>query len=318
MAQRLMGQVRAELRKRHYSLATERTYCRWIVQYIRFHELRHPRELGAKQVEAFLSYLAVQRNVAAATQNQALAALLFLYKAVLEIELPWLDDLTRAKKPARVPVVLTRREVDAVLAQLLGQNRLVGQLLYGAGLRLMECLRLRVKDVDFERREITVRSGKGGKDRRTVLPAGLIPALQRQLLQGRQLYLQDRSIQLAGVHLPFALARKYPSAGTSWTWFWLFPAATPSCDPRSGVLRRHHLDGSRFQRAMRTAVRQAGLTKPASAHTLRHSFATHLLERGQDIRTVQELLGHSDVRTTQIYTHVLNRGASGVLSPLDA
>ena len=314
---RLLDQVRHRCRVKHYSIRTESCYVDWIRRFILFHDKRHPADMGAPEVEAFLSHLAVNRNVAASTQNQALAAILFLYREVLEIELPWLEGVTRAKRPPRLPVVLSESEVQRLLAQLEGTPLLIASLLYGSGLRLMEALRLRVKDVDLERKEIIVRSGKGGKDRHTVLPTRLIPSLRAQIDRVKTLHEQDLLDDLAPVYLPHALERKYPNAGRELAWQFLFPAEKPSVDPRTGVRRRHHIHEARFQRAMKKAVRRAGLNKPASSHTLRHSFATHLLERGYDIRTVQELLGHKDVRTTQIYTHVLNRGGQGVRSPLD-
>lgn len=314
---RLLDRVRERCRVKHYSIRTEKRYVDWIRRFILFHGKRHPAEMGAPEVEAFLSHLAVARDVAPSTQNQALAALLFLYRDVLEIELPWLDGVTRAKKPSRLPVVLTVTEVRALLAHLDGVHHLVAALLYGSGLRLMEAIRLRVKDVDFARLEITVRDGKGGKDRRTMLPGSLVEPLKQQLQRVSVLHEQDRRDGLPPVYLPHALARKYPKAGLELGWQYLFPARKPSKDPRSGIIRRHHLNEKAFQRAFKRAVREAGLVKPASSHTLRHSFATHLLENGYDIRTVQELLGHQDVRTTQIYTHVLNRGGHGVRSPLD-
>ena len=315
---KLMERVRREVRKRHYSLSTERTYCAWIVRFIRFHDLRHPESMGAAEVEAFLSHLAMDRRVAASTQNQALAAILFLYKAVLGIELPWLDGITRAKRPARLPTVLSRQEVAAVLGQMSGTAGLMARLLYGSGMRVAECTRLRIKDVDLQRRTLTVRSGKGGKDRVTVLPDQLLNPIRGQMERARTLYQQDRAAGVPGVFLPYALASKYPGADQSWPWFWLFPAQRLARDPRSELLRRHHIAPQRLQKAIARAVARSGLDRPASAHTLRHCFATHLLERGQDIRTVQTLLGHADVRTTMIYTHVLQRGAAGVLSPLDA
>jgi len=273
--------------------------------------------MGAVEVEAFLTWLAVEGQVAASTQGQALAALLFLYKQVLAIDLPWLDEVVRAKRPQRLPTVLTPEEVRAVLMQLEGVHALMARVLYGTGMRLMECLRLRVKDLDLARREVTVYQGKGDKDRRTVLPASVIPALEAQLAWVKQRWQRDREANLAGVQLPNALARKKPEEDKTLAWFWVFPARDVSVDPRSGIERRHHAHEQGIQRAIKRAVLAAGITKPASTHTLRHSFATHLLESGQDIRTVQELLGHSDVKTTMIYTHVLNRGPMGVISPLD-
>ena len=314
---RLMDLVRDALRLRHYSLRTEQSYLGWIKRFIFFHDKRHPIEMGAREVEAFLTWLAVEGRVSASTQGQALAALLFLYKQVLGVDLPWLDEVVRAKRPQRLPTVLTPEEVGAVLAQIDGVQQLMARLLYGTGMRLMECLRLRVKDVDLARREVTIREGKGDKDRRTVLPASLIPALEVHLARVRALWEKDRMANLPGVQLPDALARKKPEEGKTLAWFWLFPARDVSVDPVSGVQRRHHAHEQGIQRAIKRAVLAAGIMKPASTHTLRHSFATHLLESGQDIRTVQELLGHSDVKTTMIYTHVLNRGPMGVISPLD-
>lgn len=314
---RLLDQVRQRCRVKHYSIRTEKCYVDWIRRFILFHQKRHPSEMGAPEVEAFLTHLAVNRNVAASTQNQALAAILFLYREVLEIELPWLDGVTRAKKPPRLPVVLSETEVSRLLAQLDGTPLLIASLLYGSGLRLMEALRLRVKDIDLERSEITVRAGKGGKDRHTILPEKLVPLLSAQIDRVRAIHEQDLHDQVAPVYLPHALERKYPRAGRELAWQYLFPAKKPAIDPRSGLLRRHHVHEKGIQRAIKAAVRRAGLNKPASSHTLRHSFATHLLERGYDIRTVQELLGHKDIRTTQVYTHVLNRGGNAVRSPLD-
>ena len=314
---RLLDEVRDRIRVRHYSRRTERAYVGWIRRFILFHDKRHPREMGAAEVEAFLTHLAVAADVAAGTQNQALSALLFLYREVLGVELPWLESVTRARRPRRVPTVLTEAEVHRVLARLQGRDWLMASLLYGTGMRLMECVRLRVKDVDFARNEITVRDGKGGKDRRTVLPASLADPLRQQLARVREVLREDLDCAWAGVNLPHALARKYPNAGRELAWQYVFPSVQRSRDPRDGALRRHHIDEKGLQRAVTRAVRAAGIAKPASCHTLRHSFATHLIEAGYDIRTVQELLGHKDVATTQIYTHVLNRGGRGVLSPLD-
>jgi len=317
-APKLLDQVRHAIRIRHYSIRTEDSYVYWVRAYIRFHGLRHPRELGAREVTDFLSHLATERDVAAATQQQALSALLFLYRHVLEIELPWLNDLVRPKKPARLPTVLNHQEIAALLAAVPPEHGLMARLLYGTGMRLMECLRLRIKDVDFVRREILIHDGKGAKDRVTVLPQSLIAPLQGQLAQARVLFDHDRMAGRPGVYLPHALERKYPNAGASWGWFWVFPASGLSVDPRSGIERRHHAHEKRLQRAMKLASQAAGIAKPVSVHTLRHSFATHLLNAGYDIRTVQELLGHADVSTTMIYTHVLNRGGRGVVSPVDA
>ena len=313
----LYAEVRRQIRLRHYSRRTEQAYLGWIRRFVQANGRRHPRELGGVEVERFLSQLATEGNVAAGTQNQALAALLFLYREVLGITLPWMDSMVRAKRPARVPVVLSREEVGRLLAVLQGCDWLMAALLYGTGMRLLECLRLRVKDVDFARREITVRDGKGGKDRRVPLPARVQAALRQQLARAQVLHEQDRAQGFGEVWLPHALARKYPGAARDWAWQYIFPSDRRSRDPREGCERRHHRDEAGLQRAIKRARQLAGVAKLASCHTLRHSFATHLLESGADIRTVQELLGHSDVSTTQIYTHVLNRGAGGVLSPLD-
>ena len=316
-APRLLEQVRARIRFKHYSIRTEHTYVDWIKRFIRHFGKRHPKDMGADEVQSFLTHLAVAGNVAASTQNQAKSALLFLYKEVLALELPWLDKVEAARTPKRLPVVLTRDEVMAVLLRLEGRHGLIARLLYGTGLRIMECLRLRIKDVDFERGEILVRDGKGAKDRVTMLPASVIPALREHVERVRELHRQDLAAGHGEVHLPYALDRKYPSAGREWMWQYVFPSASLSIDPRTGVVRRHHVQDQSVQRAIRQAVRDAGINKPATPHTLRHSFATHLLDSGYDIRTVQELLGHSDVSTTMIYTHVLNRGGRGVASPLD-
>lgn len=316
-APRLLDQVREKIRVKHYSIRTEKSYVEWIKRFILFHDKRHPASMGGPDVEKFLSHLAMDRNVAASTQNQALAAILFLYREVLKIELPWLDDMQRAKKPSRLPVVLTRAEVRGVLSHLDGMMGLMAALLYGSGLRLMECVRLRVKDVEFDYKQIVVRDGKGGRDRVTMLSANLIEPLKQQIERARVLHEQDLREGFGAVYLPFALERKYPNAPREWGWQYLFPATHRTVDPRTNIERRHHIDEKRLQRAMKNAVRAASIHKPASCHTLRHSFATHLLENGYDIRTVQELLGHQDVSTTMIYTHVLNKGALGVNSPLD-
>ncbi len=314
---RLLDQVRGKIRLKHYSIRTEQAYVDWIKRFILHFDKRHPRELGAAEVEAFLTHLAVVGRVAAATQNQAKSALLFLYREVLDVELPWLDNVERAKAPKRLPVVLTRAEVQALLTRLAGTHWLMASLLYGAGLRLMECLRLRVKDVDFARKEILVRDGKGFKDRVTMLPAALAEPLRAHLVRVRELHRQDLAEGYGAVYLPYALECKYPGAARDWAWQYAFPSAKLAVDPRSGETRRHHVQDQALQRAIKQAVRDADLTKPATPHTLRHSFATHLLEGGSDIRTVQELLGHADVSTTMIYTHVLNKGGHGVTSPLD-
>jgi integron integrase len=314
---RLMDQVRDCIRTRHYSIRTETAYLEWVKRYIRFHGMRHPSGMGAAEVEAFLSHLAVEGNVAASTQSQALSALLFLYREVLAQDLPWLDGITRAKKPERLPVVLSVAEVQALLRHAEGTNSLMLRLLYGTGMRLMECCRLRVMDVDFSMRQIVVRNGKGGKDRVTMLPAALAQPLVDHLARVRDVFERDLAAGRADVYLPHALASKYPNAPREWGWQWVFPARGYSVDPRSGAERRHHIDEKQLQRAMRRCAQAAGIAKHATPHTLRHSFATHLLDGGNDIRTVQELLGHSDVSTTMIYTHVLNRGGRGVISPLD-
>jgi integron integrase len=314
---RLLDQVRARMRRLGLARRTEEAYVSWIRRFILSQGKRHPREMGAPEVEAFLTQLAVRGRVAASTQNQALAALLFLYREVLGIELPWMTEIRRAKRPRRLPTVLSREEVGALLGELSGANWLMASLLYGSGLRLLECLRLRVQDLDLARREILVRHGKGGKDRHTMVPASLTAPLAAQLDEARRIHERDLTLGFGAVWLPDALARKYPRAAREWVWQYVFPASKRSIDPRDGVVRRHHLDETVLQRAVKSAAQRAGLGKRATCHTLRHSFATHLLEAGYDLRTIQELLGHKDVSTTQIYTHVLNRGGGGVLSPLD-
>lgn len=316
-AQRLLDRVRERIRLKHYSYRTEQQYVGWIRRFILFHGKQHPRDLGAQQVESFLTHLAIERSVAAATQNQALAAILFLYRHVLTIDLPWLDNVVRSKRPQRLPIVLTREEVRSVLAHLEGEISLVGSLLYGSGLRLLEALRLRVQDIDIARSQILVRDGKGAKDRVTMLPSSLVEPLRAHLARIRERHLVAVARGFGGVELPDALVRKYPSAHIDWIWQYVFPAKTPSIDRRSGARRRHHLAPRLVQWHMQNAVRRAHLGKPASCHTFRHCFATHLLESGADIRTVQELLGHADVKTTMIYTHVLHRGGLGSISPLD-
>jgi integron integrase len=314
---KLLDQVRGKIRLKHYSIRTEEAYVDWIKRFVLHFDKRHPAEMGAREVEAFLTHLAVHGRVAAATQNQAKSALLFLYREVLDQDLPWLENVEQAKAPKRLPVVLTHEEVQAVLSRLAGTHWVVAALLYGAGLRIMEALRLRVKDVDFARGEILVREGKGFKDRVTMLPTLVAEPLKAHLKQVRALHEQDLSEGFGEVYLPYALDRKYPNAAREWGWQYVFPSKSRSVDPRSGVVRRHHVQDQAIQRAIRQAVRDAGIAKPATPHTLRHSFATHLLAGGHDIRTVQELLGHKDVATTMIYTHVLNKGGRGVTSPLD-
>jgi len=316
-AKKLLDQVRDALRLKHYSIRTEEAYVDWIKRYILFHSKRHPKDMGLAQVQAFLTHLAVEGQVAASTQNQALSALLFLYREVLKIDLDTPLDAVRAKKPSRLPVVLTRAETHQVIQGLAGMYQLMAKLLYGSGLRLMECVRLRVKDIDFDLREIGVRDAKGGHERVTMLPASLVTPLQEHLQRVKLLHERDLAAGLGQVYLPYALERKYPTASVEWGWQYVFPSDRLSLDPRSGLRRRHHVDESNLQRAVKDAVRLARVAKPASCHTFRHSFATHLLESGYDIRTVQELLGHQDVKTTMIYTHVLNRGGLAVRSPLD-
>ncbi len=314
---RLLDRLRHAIRVRHYSIRTEDAYVDWARRFIVFHDKRHPADLGPAEVMAFLTHLAVNRGVAASTQNQAKSALLFLYRVVLAVELPWLDEVIGAKSPRRLPVVLTPGQVRSLLHELSGTMGLVASLLYGTGMRLLEGLRLRVKDIDFERREIVIRDGKGGKDRVTVLPENLMLPLGELLARRQALHNRDLAAGLGEVWLPDALALKYPRAPAAWGWQWVFASSVVSADPRSGVLRRHHLNETSVQKAVAGAARRAGIDKPCSPHVLRHSFATHMLQAGYDIRTVQELLGHSDVSTTMIYTHVLNRGGRGVRSPLD-
>ncbi len=314
---RLMEVVRRRIRARHYSLRTEQAYLGWIRRFILANGRRHPRELGGAEVEAFLSRLATERSVAASTQNQALSALLFLYREVLRVDLPWMASVLRAKRPRRLPTVLSVEEVRRLLSMMQGRTWLMASLLYGTGMRLMECLRLRVKDVDFARNEILIRNGKGGKDRRTMLPRSLEGPLRREIERARVLHLRDLAEGFGETPLPDALSRKYPGAGREFGWQFVFPAERRAVDPRGGGVHRHHVDDAVLARALKHARAQAGIEKLLSAHTLRHSFATHLLEAGYDIRTIQELLGHKDVATTQIYTHVLNRGGRGVRSPLD-
>ena len=314
---RLIPRIRMALRTRHYSLRTEEAYVAWIKRFIFFHGKRHPESMGAEEVNAFLSYLATDRNVSASTQNQALGALLFLYRHVFDEPLPWLKDLVRAMRPSRLPVVLTVDEVRSVLAQMHGTSHLVATLLYGSGLRLMEALTLRVKDVDFNRGQLTIRDPKGRHERATMLPRTAVIPLRKHLESVRDLHRKDLREGHGVVWLPDALARKFPNAPREWPWQWVFPATTRWKDEHSGTEHRHHLHETVIQRAVRRAGQDVQLPKRVTCHTFRHSFATHLLERGHDIRTVQELLGHRDVSTTMIYTHVLGKGARGVRSPLD-
>lgn len=313
----LLDQVRHHIRLLHYSIRTEEAYVLIIKRFILFHHKRHPQEMGVEEIRQYLSHLATARQVSASTQNQALSALLFLYREVLDRDLPFIEGIERAKRPQRVPTVLTSEEVRRVFIHLAGVYYLMASLLYGSGLRVMECVRLRVKDIDFDYRQITVRDGKGEKDRRTMLPHSLAELLKQQLEHARLLHEEDVRHGCGNVYLPYALERKYPYVAREWRWQWVFPANKLSVDPRSGRTRRHHISEDILQMAVKRAIKESGITKRASCHTLRHSFATHLLEAGYDIRTIQELLGHSDVRTTMIYTHVLNKGGRAVKSPLD-
>jgi integron integrase len=314
---KLLDQVRSTMRVRHLSKRTEEAYIQWIKRYIRFHNTTHPSLLNELHAEQFLTYLAVHEQVAASTQNQALNAILFLYKDILKTPLNKLAEVTRANRSVRIPVVFTQAEVKRVLAQLSGTTSLVAQLLYGSGLRLLEALRLRIKDVDFETRTLIIREGKGNKDRRTVLSESLIPRLKIHLEKVKALHTDDQADGFGEVYLPNQLAKKIPGAASSWEWQYVFPSVRRSTDPRTKRKMRHHIEESHVQREIKKAIRSAGITKGGSSHTFRHSFATHLLENGYDIRTVQDLLGHADVRTTMIYTHVLNKGGVSVKSPLD-
>ena len=314
---KLLDRVRDTLRTKHYSRRTEQTYVEWIRRFILFHGKRHPKDMRAAEIEAFITHLAVDRQVAVSTQNQALSAILFLYRHVLRLEVEVLPSLVRPGRPKRLPTVLTQAEAVRVISQMKGVTKIMAKLLYGSGLRLMECARLRVKDIDFGNSQIIVRDGKGENDRSTVLPASVVAELETHLQDVKALYEKDLREGYGEVHLPYALGVKYPNAGREWAWQYVFPASQRSTDPQTGKVRRHHLDESVLQRAVRDAARRAKLDKPVSPHTFRHSFATHLLQNGYDIRTVQELLGHKDVKTTMIYTHVLQRGASAVRSPLD-
>lgn len=314
---RLIDQTRNVMRLHHYSIRTEETYIQWIKRFIFFHNKRHPKEMGEKEIRSFLTHLAVDKHVSASTQNQALSAILFLYKRVLELELDWIDDVVRAKRPKYLPVVLTKSEVTNILNSMSGTNALVAKLLYGTGMRLMEALRLRIQDIDFEQFQIIVRSGKGNKDRVTTLPESLVDQLKDQIKKVRVIHNSDLAEGYGRVYLPFALDRKYPRAGMEFGWQYCFPSMNRSTSPLTGLIGRHHLNEKNIGRAIKTASRHIGIYKRVTSHTMRHSFATHLLENGYDIRTVQELLGHADVSTTMIYTHVLNKGGRGVKSPLD-
>lgn len=314
---RLMDQARQVARLKHFSSRTEKSYLYYIHDFILFHNKQHPKDMGVAEIRAYLAHLAIRKNVAASTQNVALSALLFLYKQVLFMDLPYIGNIERARRPARLPVVFTQDEIHSILARMGGVHYLMASLLYGSGLRLTECLSLRVKDIDFGYRQIHVRDGKGFKDRQTMLPLSIIEALQTQLQYAKRLHQQDLSNGFGEVFLPNALEKKYPNLNREWGWQFLFPALSLFCDPRSGTMRRHHILERPLQRAVKIAIKATGITKNGSCHTFRHSFATHLLQNGYDIRTVQELLGHKDVKTTMIYTHVLNRGGRGVRSPLD-
>ncbi len=314
---KLLTQVQEAIRTRHYSLRTEEAYLNWIKRFILFHNKRHPTEMAEQEINQYLTYLAVKGRVAASTQNQALCAILFLYKEVLKKEIGYLEDITWAKKPKRLPVVFTQTEVKAVIRQLEGVKWIMANLLYGSGLRLMECLRLRVKDIDFEYKQLTIRDAKGNQDRVTMLPDIVVEKLKKHLKGVKKQQEQDLKAGFGTVYLPHALERKYKNANQEWGWQYVFPASQLSIDPLSGIKRRHHLDETVLQKAVKEAIRKAGITKHASCHTLRHSFATHLLQDGHDIRTVQELLGHKDVKTTMIYTHVMKQGGMGVKSPAD-
>jgi integron integrase len=314
---RIVDQLRERIRYLHYSLRTEEAYVYWVKGFIRFHQLRHPAEMGKAEIEAYLTWLVAQRNVSSSTHRQALSALLFLYGKVLDVELPWLETIGRPREAKRLPVTLSPDEVGRIFLHMDGEFLLLAQLLYGTGLRILEAMRLRVKDLDFTRNTIIVREAKGNKDRAVMMPAKLVEALQSQLQRANTLWAKDRAAARPGVYMPDALDRKYPRAGQTWAWHWVFPQSSLAVDPRTGIERRHHVYETTFQRAFKRAVEAAQIHKPATPHTLRHTFATQVLQSGYDIRTVQELLGHADVKTTMIYTHVLKVGGGGVISPFD-
>ncbi|MBC8180808.1 integron integrase [candidate division KSB1 bacterium] len=314
---KLLDQVRAAIRTKHYSIRTEESYVSWVKRFILFHNKEHPKDLGEKEINEFLTHLAVKENVAASTQNQALCAIIFLYKHVLKIEIGDLGEMVWAKKPQKEPVVFTQLEAEKILDKLKGKYWIMAMFLYGSGLRLLECLRLRIKDIDFDYKSVTVRDGKGQKDRTTILADKIVDPLKKHIDNTKVLHEKDLANGYGSVYIPYALEKKYPTIEKEFGWQYLFPATKLSIDPRSGIKRRHHLDETVLQKAVKQAIRKTGITKHASCHTFRHSFATHLLQRGQDIRTVQELLGHSSVETTEIYTHILKRGGLGVKSPAD-
>lgn len=314
---RLLDQVINSLRLRHYSLRTQESYSQWIKRFILFHKKRHPNEMGKVEVEAYLTHLAVKRNVSASTQNQALSAILYLYKHVLEQDIEWIENVVRAKRPKFLPTVLSKSEVKCLLDEMNGTYQLIAQLLYGAGLRLMEVMRLRIQDINFEYNQIIIRSGKGNKDRVSILPNNVVDKLKLHILKAKELHIKDLQDGFGEVYLPYALNRKYPNAGRESRWQYIFPSSKRSIDPESGKTRRHHLYERNLTRAVKKAANSINLDRKVSSHTFRHCFATHLLESGSDIRTVQELLGHKDVKTTQIYTHVMKKGSSWVKSPLD-
>ncbi len=314
---KLLDIVSTELRTRHYSIRTEKAYLGWIKRFILFHNKQHPSSLGKSEISSFINYLAIKKKVSASTQNQALQSILFLYKQILKIEIGWIEEIKRVERIKHIPVVFSRKEAKIILSHMKGVTRLIASLLYGSGLRLNECLRLRVKDIDFDYKQIIIRDGKGEKDRRTTLPLSLVPALQRQIKKVKTIHQEDLKKGFGKAPLPYALSQKYPNAGKEFGWQFLFPTENLSFDEKQKFKFRYHVHSSTIQKAIKEALKKSEITKPGSPHTFRHSFATHMLETGYDIRTVQELLGHKDVRTTMIYTHVLNKGGLGVRSPLD-